>query len=273
MAQTPLIINAAISGSLSKNAMPHLPKDSEDLGRIAVECMRAGASIIHIHAKDDDGEHTGDPQYFKRAMDYIRNESDDVIINFTTSFTASNIDDWETRFAPLALKPDIGSYDAGTMNFNDHVFRNTPEFLRELAKRMQEHGVKPEIEIFDSGQIGNAVRLAEEGLIDDPIYMQFMLGVKGGAPATVQQLTHLVSQLPAGAVWSVGAIGRHQLPMDTLAILMGGHARTGLEDNWYFERGRMATNLELVERLASLSRTLGREVATPAQAREILGLS
>jgi 3-keto-5-aminohexanoate cleavage enzyme len=273
MATTPLIINAAISGSLSKNAMPHLPKDAEDIGRIAIECWRAGASIIHIHAKDDDGEHTGDPQYFQRAMEYIRNESDDVIINFTTSFSASSTDDWETRFAPLALKPDIGSYDAGTMNFNDHVFRNTPDFLVELAKRMQQHGVKPEIEIFDSGQIGNALRIAADGLIGDPIYMQFMLGVKGGAPATVESLAHLVSQLPPGAVWSVGAIGQHQLRMDTLAIVMGGHARTGLEDNWYYEKGRMATNLELVERLAGLSRTIGREIATPAQAREILGLS
>lgn len=273
MAQTPLIINAAISGSLSKNAMPNLPKDAEDIGRMAVEVGKAGASIVHIHAKDDNGEHTGDVEYFKRAMTYIRDAGSDIIINFTTSFSASSTDDWETRFGPVTLGPEIASYDAGTMNFNDHVFANTPEFLRQLAVKMKEHGVKPEIEIFDAGQIGNAVRLADEGLIDDPLYMQFVLGVNGGAPATIKQLVHLVDSLPPGAVWSVAGIGRHQLAMDTYAILMGGHARTGLEDNWFYSKGRHATNLELVERVAGLATTLGREIATPAQAREILGIA
>jgi 3-keto-5-aminohexanoate cleavage enzyme len=273
MAQTPLIINAAISGSFSKNAMPNLPKDPEDIGRMAVEVWEAGASIVHIHAKDDQGEHTGDVAYFKCAMDYIREAGSDIIINLTTSFSAATVDDWETRFGPVMLRPEIASYDAGTMNFNDHVFANTPTFLRELAKRMQDQGVKPEIEIFDASQIGNAVRIAEEGLIDDPLYMQFVLGVNGGAPATIKQLVHLVESLPTGVIWSVAGIGRHQLAMDTYAILMGGHARTGLEDNWYFSKGRYATNRELVERIAGLAGTLGREIATPTQAREILGIT
>jgi 3-keto-5-aminohexanoate cleavage enzyme len=273
MAQPPLIINAAISGSLSKNAMPNLPRDPEDIGRMAVEVWEAGASIVHIHAKDDQGEHTGDVAYFKRAMDYIREAGSDIIINLTTSFSAATVDDWETRFGPVMLRPEIASYDAGTMNFNDHVFANTPAFLRELATRMKEQGVKPEIEIFDVSQIGNAVRIAQEGLIDDPLYMQFVLGVNGGAPATIKQLVHLVESLPAGAIWSVAGIGRHQLAMDTYAILMGGHARTGLEDNWYFSKGRFATNRELVERIAGLAGTLGREIATPTQARELLGIT
>jgi 3-keto-5-aminohexanoate cleavage enzyme len=272
MAHAPLIINAAISGSLSKHAMPNLPKDPEDIGRMAVEVWRAGASVVHIHAKDDDGEHTGRLEFFRRSMDYIRNADCDVVINLTTSFSASTVDDWETRFGPVTLGPELASFDAGTMNFNDHVFANSPAFLRELAARMQKHRVKPEIEIFDVGQIGNALRLAEEGLIDDPLYMQFVLGVNGGAPANAKQLVHLVESLPKGSVWSVAGIGRHQLPMDTFAILMGGHARTGVEDNWYYSKGRLATNVDLVERLAGLSRALGREVATPAQAREILGI-
>ena len=272
MAQTPLIINAAISGSSSKHAMPNLPKDPEDIGRMAVEVWRAGASIVHIHAKDDDGEHTGEVAYFQRAMAYIREAGSDVIVNLTTSFSASSTDDRPTRLGPVTLRPELASYDAGTMNFNDHVFSNTQAFLRDLAKTMKDHGVKPEIEIFDAGQIGNALRVAEEGLIDDPLYLQFVLGVQGGAPATAKQLLHLVESLPPGAIWSVAGIGRHQLPMDAFAVLMGGHARTGLEDNWYYEKGRLATNLALVERLAGLSRTLGREVATPAQARDILGI-
>jgi 3-keto-5-aminohexanoate cleavage enzyme len=273
MADAPLIITAAISGSRSKDAMPNLPKSPEDIGRMAVEAGEAGAAVVHIHAKDDDGKGSGDVEHFRRAVDFIKAAGSEILINLTTSFTGANIDHWETRFSPVTLGPDLASFDAGTMNIEDHVFSNTPEFLRELARKMQEHKVKPEIEIFDTGQIGNAVRIADEGLIDRPLYMQFVLGVNGGAPATLKQLLHLKESLPTDAIWSVAAVGRHQLEMGVHAMLMGGHVRTGLEDNWYLDRGRYATNRELVERLALLARTLGREVATPTQARELLGLT
>ena len=273
MTETPLIINAAISGSSPSEAMPHLPKDPEDIGRMAVEAGEAGATIVHIHAKDDEGHGSGDIKYFRRTVEFIRASGSEVLINLTTSFTGATVDDWETRFGPVTLDPDLASFDAGTMNIDDHVFHNTPTFLRELAERMNAHGVKPEIEIFDTGQIGNAVRIADEGLIEKPLYMQFVLGVKGGAPATLKQLLHMRESLPPDSLWSVAAVGRHQLEMGAHAILMGGHVRTGLEDNWYFERGRYATNRELVDRVASLAKILGREVATPAQARELLGIS
>jgi 3-keto-5-aminohexanoate cleavage enzyme len=268
----PVIINAAISGSHLPTASPHLPQSPEDIGRMALEVAEAGASIVHIHARDDQGIHTGAVEYFAKPVKIIKDAGSNVIVNLTTSFSGSSTDDHETRFAPLSLKPDIGSYDAGSMNFNDHVFLNRPDFLRELARRMQEAGVKPEIEIFDVGQIGNAERIAAEGLIDGPLYFQFVLGVRGGAPATAKQLVHLVENLPKGAVWSVCGIGRAQLDMDAYGILMGGNVRTGLEDNLYYEKGVLATNRQLVQRVADLVRALGREVATPEQAREILGL-
>lgn len=272
-APLPVIINAAISGSSPVSASPHLPKSPEDIGRQALEAAEAGAAIVHLHTRDDDGAPSGDVQYHARAMKVIKDAGTDVLINLTTSFTAATTDDWPTRFSVIDLKPDIASYDAGSFNWGDHhVFANTPQFLRELAERMLKAGVKPEIEIFDLGQIGNASRLAEEGLLDYPLYYQFVLGVGGGAPATPKALLHLIEHLPADSVWSVAGIGRHQLPMDAYGILMGGNVRTGLEDNHWFAKGVPATNAGLVRRVAELARTLGREVATPEQARNILGI-
>jgi 3-keto-5-aminohexanoate cleavage enzyme len=159
------------------------------------------------------------------------------------------------------------------MNFQEPVFLNPPSFLEELARRMKAAGVKPEVECFDSGFSFNALRLADEGLLDRPLFFQFVLGVRGGAPPTPKQLLHMVEQIPTDSPWSVCAIGRHQLPLDTIAIAMGGHARTGLEDNLYYGRGDLATNPRLAARLVRISRELGREIASPSDARRILGLA
>jgi 3-keto-5-aminohexanoate cleavage enzyme len=270
-AAVPLIINAAISGSSPTSASPNLPRNPEEIGKQAVEAFEMGASIVHLHTRDDDGEPSGDKEYHARAIKVIKDAGSDVLINLTTSYSAATTDDWEKRFEVLELRPDIASYDAGTFNWGDHhVFANTPQFLVELAERMKKYGVKPEIEIFDYGQIGNAFRLAQRELLDYPLYYQFVLGVGGGAPATSTALNHLRSGLPDRSVWSVAGVGRHQLKMDALAILEGGHARTGLEDNHWFTKGVPATNASLVRRVADLAKTLGREVATPEQAREIL---
>ena len=153
------------------------------------------------------------------------------------------------------------------------VFRNTPQFLAELAQRMVSAGVKPELEIFDSGQIGNALRLAGEGLLRAPLFFQFVLGVAGGAPATLHDLLHLVQAVPDGSLWSACAIGRAQLPMNAHAIAMGGHARTGLEDNLWYRRGVPATNAMLVERVRRLAELMERPVATPDDARRMLALT
>lgn len=165
----------------------------------------------------------------------------------------------------------MASFDAGSMNFNDRVFLNPPDFLEELARRMLAADIKPEIEIFDSGMIGNTMDLVNKGLIKPPFWWQFVFGVKGGAPATARALVHLVDSLPPESLWSVCAIGRYQLPMNLMAIAMGGHVRTGLEDNLYYRQGELARdNAQLVARLTRLCRESGREPATPDEARAML---
>lgn len=173
----------------------------------------------------------------------------------------------------LELQPELASYDAGSMNFMEGLFLNPPDFLRTLATRMAEHQIRPELECFDLGMLENCKRLIGEGFIDPPYWFQFVLGVKGGAPAEPKTLLHLIDSLPAEARWSVIGVGRGQLPMNTMAILLGGHVRTGLEDNIYYRRGELATsNAQLVERLVRLIEELGREVASPNDAREMLQL-
>jgi 3-keto-5-aminohexanoate cleavage enzyme len=269
----PLIISCALTGTLATiNDNPHLPYDPEAIGRAAVEAWREGAAIVHIHARGDDGTPAWQPEYFQRAIDVIRSQNCDVVVNLTTSYGGTADDDWGRRFAALDVGPDLASFDCGTMNFGDMVFRNTPQFLAELAQRMLTAGVKPELEIFDAGQIGNALRLAGEGLLAAPLFFQFVLGVTGGAPATLRELMHLVQSIPEGSLWSVCAIGRAQLPMNAHAIALGGHARTGLEDNLWYRRGVPATNAMLVERVRRLAELLERPVATPDDARRLLAL-
>lgn len=269
----PLIISCALTGSLaSKDDNPHLPFSPGEIGRAAIEAWREGAAIVHIHAREDDGTPTGDPEYFRRAIDVIRSADCDVVINLTTAHSAIFEDDWEQRFAALRAQPEIGSFDCGSMNLGPWIFRNAPRFLEELAQRMLDAGVKPELEIFDSGMVGNAMRLVERGLLQAPLWFQLVLGVEGGAAATARTLTHLVDLLPSGAPWSVAAVGRHQLEMNTIAIAMGGHARTGMEDNLWLSKGVPASNGTLVERLRRIAEAVGRPVATPDEARAALGL-
>ena len=270
----PLIISCALTGTLATiDDNPHLPYDPEAIGRAAVEAWREGAAIVHIHARGDDGTPAWQPGYFQRAIDVIRSDGCDVVINLTTSYGGTGDDHWGRRFAALDLDPDLASFDCGTMNFGGMVFRNTPQFLAELAQRMVSAGVKPELEIFDSGQVGNALRLAGEGLLRAPLFFQFVLGVAGGAPATLHDLLHLVQAVPDGSLWSACAIGRAQLPMNAHAIAMGGHARTGLEDNLWYRRGVPATNAMLVERVRRLAELMERPVATPDDARRMLALT
>jgi 3-keto-5-aminohexanoate cleavage enzyme len=258
-------------GRASGAGNPHHPRTPEEIGRAAVEAWREGAAIVHIHARNDHGEPTADLDCFGRIVDTIRSSGSDVVINLTTSF-ADDPSQWEQRFGPLELGPELASFDCGTLNFNDHVFHNAPDFLEALAGRMLERSVKPEIEIFDAGMIATAQRLAAAGLLEEPLYFQFVLGVQGGAPATERDLLFLVESIPPGAPWSVCALGRGQLPMNAMAIAMGGHARTGLEDNLFLRKGEFASNGQLVERVRRLAQLMEREVATPQDARRILHL-
>jgi 3-keto-5-aminohexanoate cleavage enzyme len=179
----------------------------------------------------------------------------------------------EERLQPVFLGPEMASLTAGTVNFGNEVFFNPRDLMVRFAEAMREHGVKPELEIFDAGMVANALWLERKGLVSAPLHFDFVLGVPGGLPASVKNLLHLVESIPASATWSVAGIGRHQLPMAAAAVLLDGHARVGLEDNIFFRAGEPARgNAPLVERVVRVARELGREVAGPGEARRILGL-
>ena len=266
----PLIITVApVGAELKPEDTPHLPVTPAALAEVAAKCQAAGASIIHVHCRNDDGSNTSSVERFRAAYGAIRRSSD-LIVQFTTGGAIGMTA--EERAEPLKLHPEMATLTCGTVNFGDDVFENSFPIMRGILKNMHEHGVRPELEIFDWGHLSNARLLAREGLLTFPQHVDFVLGVPGGLDATVDHLVALVRELPEGCTWSVAGIGRAQLPMATVAVAMGGHVRVGLEDNMYYSRGRLATNDELVARIARLSVELGRPLATPFQARELLGL-
>ncbi len=273
MTNDKIILSVATTGNWPAKAQnPSLPVTPEEIARAVVESWREGAAIAHVHVRDDMGNVSCDLVRFRRVKELIRAHGCDIIINFSTSGASGLVREAE-RFNSLAAGPELASFDAGSMNFNERVFLNPPDFLEELAGRMLSAGIRAEIEVFDRGMIENAGDIIAKGLIKRPLWWQFVLGVKGGAPATARSLLYLVDSLPEGSLWSVCAVGSRQLPMNVQAIAMGGHARTGLEDNLYYRRGELAqSNAQLVARLVRIARECGREPATPAEARKILGL-
>ncbi len=272
-----VIITAALTGSApTKEMNPAVPYSPQKIAADAIECWRAGAAITHIHVRDPK---TGKPnsklELFQEVVDRIRSECD-ILINLTTSgfHLQGNPEDLvETRLAPLTLKPDICSLDIGTLNFRGGIFVNSPEWGVVAAERMRKFGVKPEIEVFDTGHISQAIDLVDQGLFDEPPYFQLCMGVRWGVEATLDNLMFMKSKLPENAKWSVLGVGRSQLPMTTMGLLLGGNIRVGLEDNLYLSKGVLAkSNAQFVENAAKLIHQLQREVATPADAREILGI-
>jgi 3-keto-5-aminohexanoate cleavage enzyme len=270
----PVIITAALTGAITtRDKNPHVPMSIEENIESALGAWRAGAAIVHVHAREEDGEPTQRLERFTPIVEGIRAAGSDVILNLTTGSAAGRADA-EKRYECLSLLPEMASFDCGSFNFGERVFINSMEFLRNLARACTEAGAKPEIECFDVGQIGIALHLRDEGLLADPLHFQFVLGVQGAAPATFEQLLYMRSLLPTGATWSVCALGRHQLPLNLVSLAIGGHVRTGLEDNVYYHRGVIAeSNAQLVSRIVRIAAEMGRPVATPAQARKLLSLS
>jgi 3-keto-5-aminohexanoate cleavage enzyme len=270
-----VIITAAVTGSRpTKEMNPAVPYTPQDIAQSAIECYRAGAAIAHIHVRDPQ---TGEPAFkielFREVTDRIRDECD-MLLNLTTSgLHLSGPDLIEKRLQPVTLRPEICSFDVGSINFPHAVFMNPPEWGRAAAQRMREYGVKPEIEVFDVGHIRQAVDLIEEGLIDDPPYFQLCMGVRWGIEATPENLIFMKSKLPPNARWSLLGVGRAQLSMIALGILLSGSIRVGLEDNICFRKGVLATsNAQLVQRAVDLVRLLEHQPATPNEARQMLGI-
>ncbi len=268
-----IIITVAPTGAWpSKKDNPNIPLTPEEIANDVYECYKAGASIAHLHMRDDMGKGTMDIKKFEETVRLIK-EKCDIVINLTTSGDLNATD--ETRQAHLKLiKPDLASYDCGSMNWmHNSLFINHPKFLEELGYTMQENNVKPEIEIFDAGMIYNSLYYIKKGVLKEPVHYQFVLGAAGGTAATVENLIYLKNLIPEGSTWSALGIGKGHIPILMTAIAMGGHVRVGMEDNVYYGPGELAvSNAQLVERAAKLIENSMNEVATPTEARKILGL-
>src|SRR5215472_7658268 len=267
----PLVITCApVGAEVRPDQTPYLPYTPSLLGETARAIREAGASIIHVHCRNDDGTNTHSVERFREAYDAIRANSD-LIVQFSTGGAIGMTP--EERAGVLQLRPEMATLTCGSVNFGDEIFENSFPIMRALLKKMNEFGVRPELEIFDKGHIANARKLARERLLSFPQHVDLVLGVPGGLEATVSNLADLVDDLPEGCTWSVAGMSRQQLPMAMTAIAMGGHVRVGLEDNLHYSRGRLARNEELVERVARIAAEADRPVATPDQARKILGLA
>ncbi|MGC1379543.1 MAG: 3-keto-5-aminohexanoate cleavage protein [Candidatus Baltobacteraceae bacterium] len=266
----PLIVTCApVGAEIKPEQTPYLPYTPALLGETARAVRAAGGSIIHVHCRNDDGTNTHSVARFREAYEAIREQSD-LIVQFSTGGAIGMTP--EERSSVLELRPEMATLTCGSVNFGDDIFENSFPIMRGILKKMHEYDVRPELEIFDKGHIANARKLARERLLRFPQHVDLVLGVPGGLEATVQNLCDLVDDLPPECTWSVAGIGRQQLPMAMAAIAMGGHVRVGLEDNLHYSRGRLARNEELVARIARIAAEAGRPVATPDQARKLLGL-
>jgi len=271
---TPLIITVGLTGSrIGKHQTPAIPITPEEIARSAIEAWQAGASVVHVHVRDaTTGLGTQDVAVFSEVVDRVRAETDAILCLTTSGIPGRNLS-IEERLAPFALRPEMASFDAGSINTDAGVFLNESDFLDAAAAAAREHGVKLELECFDTGMIVTALRYHDQGLIPAPLHFQFLFGSKFGMPATTRALAQAVDMVPGDATWSVIGIGRAQLQMAMMAMPIGGHVRVGLEDNIYYRHGELAkSNAQLVERVVRLADELGRPVATPAEARRLLGL-
>jgi 3-keto-5-aminohexanoate cleavage enzyme len=267
-----LIITVAPTGNVpTKEMNPHLPVTPDEIAETAVRCQEVGASIIHLHARDAAGRPTLDPEVFAQSSRLIAGRTD-LIIQVSTGGRAGM--DPEARAAAVRhLRPEMASLTTGSMNFPRQVYANPFAVIEFLALAMREADTKPEMEIFEPGMITNALSLVDKGLATPPLHFNFVLGSRGSLPASPKNLQFLSESIPPGATWTVSAVGRWQLPMAVLAIVMGGHVRVGLEDNIYYRKGELATNKQLVARVARIAAEFGRPLATPDEAREILSLT
>lgn len=275
------IITAALTGAVTpKTLNSSIPLTPEEIAEDAYQCWKAGAAIVHLHMRDDEGLGTMDREKFAQTIRLIRAHEDcDVIINCTSSGSAKPIAD-EERMEHFETIPEIemGSFDAGTINWGcQMIFENSPRFLEKLCDCYRRNDVKPELEIFDRGMLGNAKYYAKKGMLKTPMHFQFVLGVLGGMEATPENLIDLVRHIPEGSTWSAFGIGAGHLPILFTALALGGHLRVGLEDNVIMGRDEngqklLATNVKLVERAVHAVHCFGNETATPAEARELLGI-
>ena len=271
------IISAALTGNWGdKSKNPALPMTPEEIASAAYEAYKAGAAIVHIHMRDEQGHPTMRVDLFEKTVKMIQ-EKCNVIINLTSSggHSLDGMAPDETRMLPFkVLKPEMGSYDCGTMNWlHKTVFENNPDFLEKLGTLYQECVTKPEIEIFDIGMLDTAKYYIKKGVLKQPCHFQFIMGAPGGMAATIENLTFIHSQLPNGSTWSASGLSKAHIPIMLATLALGGNVRVGLEDNLYYAHDILAkSNAQLVERAAQIIHAAGYDVATPEDARNMLNL-
>jgi uncharacterized protein (DUF849 family) len=272
----PLIINVALTGMVAqRERVPNVPLTAGEIAADAERCFEAGATIVHLHARDDRGLPQWRREAYAQMIPEIRRRCPGIVICATTSGRA--VSDVRQRADVLGLRdesrPDMASLTLGSLNFHSGLSVNAIETIETIAEMMAEHRIRPELEIFDLGMAQLAHRLLARGLVAAPLYANLMLGFPNSAPADARSLVALVSALPAGTTWACAGLGAFQMPATALAIAIGGHVRTGLEDNpWLDGIAVPATNAQLVARTASMAAAVGRPIATPAQTRSIIGL-
>jgi 3-keto-5-aminohexanoate cleavage enzyme len=265
-----VIITCALVGGELESLNPHYPRTFADLVREGVEAANAGAAVLHLHARTEDGDLTQDPAVYRGIAESIRSEVPDVIFNFTSTGSIGMSD--EERLRALESAPELATLDCGSLNWGNAVLATSPEFIDRALRAMREHGVRPELHALEAGWLWEIRTLVEKGLVDVPPIVQLTLG-GGGAPARVDTLCYLLGLMPADARWSASAVGPEHFPIVAATVALGGNVRTGLEDVVYRDPGIFAaSNAELVERTALICRGVGRPVASPTQARVILGL-
>ncbi len=286
-----VVLTCALTGAGDTvEKSPHVPVTPQQIADAAIEAANAGASVVHVHVRNiETGKGGRDPGHFREVVDRIRDSGTDIVLNLTVGMGAqlqledqdprkvgheTDLVSAEERFRHIEdLRPEICTLDCGSMNFGEDVIViNRLTDLRYMAKRAQALGVKPELEVFDMGQMQHALTLIHEGLIDDPCLFQFVLGVPSGAPATAEAMMVLKNMLPAGSNWAAFGISRSEMPMVAQAMLLGGNCRVGLEDNLYLSKGILATNGQLVAKAKKIIEELDARVLTPQEAREKLGL-
>ena len=281
-----IMIQVCVCGAGTKREhAPTVPYTPDEIAEQTIACAKAGASIVHIHVREDKevdgkmeiGYKSMSLNMFTQAVEIIREESKkagvDIIINLTTS--GGEYEDHKRLEHLGALRPEMCSFDPNTLNWNNaYIFENHPRFLNYLAQEVVKYDVKPEFEIFDTGHIDSALFYADKHGIPKPLHLQFIMGVGGSMPGTADCLAFMVGKLPPNSTWSVSGIGRTHMPMMLAGLALGADGlRVGLEDNIYYSRGVVATNVQLVERAVELSKIAGRDIATAEEAREILGIT
>lgn len=267
-----LIITAAVLGNVpTKEMNPNTPVTTDEIVEDIIKCREAGAAVAHIHVRDKNGEPTSDRKLFKEILDKLEEKECDIITQVSTGARGGeNTVEWRGQM--LDLNAEMASLSTGSSNFITQVNANSFKLIEELADKMYANNIKPEIEAFDLGMIDNAKYLLRKGVLKAPVQFNLVMNVRGSVSGTPRNLLHMVESLPEGSTFTVSGIGPSQLPMLTMSIILGGHTRTGLEDTVLYDRGIVASNVMLVERVVRIAGELGREIATPDEARKILSI-